>query len=166
MFPINCLFYNVNYLACLLITTSGSFIGGLGGAGAPQTFSAPSPGICLDDTNFINILIFRVRPRACYMKSTMKRQKSIYSKFIWPAEWSAFMRPHSHSTYLSPPSNSALELPLITTRQIRSDNISMHGSPGFIDGLSICNLLSLSSTFRIGWLLTINTGYHALSMDK
>ena len=32
--------------------------------------------------NFINVPIFRVRPRACYVKGTMKGQKSIYSKFI------------------------------------------------------------------------------------
>ena len=32
--------------------------------------------------NFINILIFRVRPCAYYVKGTMKGQKSIYSKFI------------------------------------------------------------------------------------
>ena len=28
---------------------------------------------------YINMLIFRVRPCACYVKGTMKRQKSIYS---------------------------------------------------------------------------------------
>ena len=41
-----------------------------GGAGSPQTCSVPPPSICLDN---INILIFRVRPCACYVKGTMKR---------------------------------------------------------------------------------------------
>ena len=53
----------------------------LGGAGAPlPNFLYPTPWYMLDDT--INILIFRVRPHAYYMKGTMKRQKSVYSKFI------------------------------------------------------------------------------------
>ena len=57
--------------------------GGWEGLETPsQMYSIPPTGICLDDTNFINILIFRVRPCAYYMKGTMKRQKSIYSKFI------------------------------------------------------------------------------------
>ena len=32
--------------------------------------------------NFINVLIFRVTTRTCYVKGMMKRQKSVYSKFI------------------------------------------------------------------------------------
>ena len=65
---------------------SGGFIGGRGEGGGwegletpSQMYSIPPTGICLDDTNFINILIFRVRPCAYYMKAKMK---SIYSKFI------------------------------------------------------------------------------------
>ena len=62
-------------------------MGGLRGARAPsQTFSA-SPLVYAWMIQIINILMFRVRPRACYMKGTMKRQKSIYHKFTCPAEW-------------------------------------------------------------------------------
>ena len=38
-------------------------------------------------TQIINIVMFGVRLHACYMKGTMKRQKSIYHKFTCPAEW-------------------------------------------------------------------------------
>ena len=65
---------------------SGGFIGegGLGGAGAPPPkLSLRHPLVyAWMIQNFINILIFRVRPCAYYVKGTMKGQKSIYSKFI------------------------------------------------------------------------------------
>ena len=58
--------------------------GGFSSPPPPQTCSAPPPDNILDDEKFPHLhdLEFRVRPRACYVKGTMKRQKSIYSKFI------------------------------------------------------------------------------------
>ena len=58
---------------------SDGFTGELGEAGAHPNLLVV---LCLDDTNFINVLILRVRPCVWYVKGTMKRQKSIYSKFI------------------------------------------------------------------------------------
>ena len=57
--------------------------GGPGGTEAPPNLFYHTPWYyAWTIQNFINVLIFRVRPRACYVKGTMKRQKSIYSKFI------------------------------------------------------------------------------------
>ena len=66
---------------------------GRGGGWSPPKFSLPHPLVhawMIHD--FINILIFRVRPHACYMKGTMKKQKSTLGfcgpeDVFWPGEW-------------------------------------------------------------------------------
>ena len=70
---------------------SGGFTGEgglvLGEGWSPPNLLCPTPwNYPWTIQNFINVLIFRVKPRVCYVKGTMKKQKSIYSKFIRPAE--------------------------------------------------------------------------------
>ena len=66
------------YTLSVTLLASGGFTGGLGEAGVPSKVVLPHPrDYAWTIQNFINVLIFRVRPRVCYVKGTMKRQKSI-----------------------------------------------------------------------------------------
>ena len=67
----------------LVVHGQWRFYEGRGGAGALPNLLCPTPWYyAWTIQNFINVLIFRVRPGTYYVKRTMKRQKSIYSKFV------------------------------------------------------------------------------------